>query len=458
MNIANSPEVQAAISLVAARLENERKARNIPGISAGIVIDQELVWHQGYGVANVTNQTPANEKTVYRVASITKLFTATMLMQLRDAGKLNLDDPIDKYLPELKLNSKFPDAKPPTFKQIVSHASGLSREGEHEGWISGTMPGLEDLFRMANEIEMRLPAWTEPKYSNLAIALLGHALSRIAEQPYAEYIHEHILEPLGMANSSFNRSRYGEDTYGVGYQLDENDAYKEAMYWATEGHIGAGALFSNVEDIARFISLQFREGGAGGAQILGSTTLREMHMPVSVTPDFESGYGIGWGIRRVGGFKVVGHSGGLPGFTTNITLVPPLKLAAIAFTNYETAPALITQGMLETLIPAVQGEIERQEVKADRATRDQWTAYLGEYRGDSYDDHVYIEIVDKRLTLFEIGANPSTFTQLEPTSFGQHIFKLVGGYVSGDYATFQVDEAGRVTGLRLGAYPLWKTR
>src|SRR3954467_7565827 len=102
-----APEIQAAIGLVEAQLERELRTRKIPGLSAGIVYDQALIWNKGYGYANLEQQIPADERTVYRVASITKLFTSTMMMLLRDAGKVNLDDPVEKYLPEFKIRSSF---------------------------------------------------------------------------------------------------------------------------------------------------------------------------------------------------------------------------------------------------------------------------------------------------------------------------------------------------------------
>ncbi|MEO8393175.1 MAG: serine hydrolase domain-containing protein, partial [Chloroflexota bacterium] len=115
----SAPEIQAAIGLVEAMLEREQRNRKIPGLSAGIVSDQTLIWQRGYGYANLEKQIPADERSVYRVASITKLFTSTMMMLLRDAGKVNLDDPVEKYLPEFRIKSPFADARPPTFRMIA---------------------------------------------------------------------------------------------------------------------------------------------------------------------------------------------------------------------------------------------------------------------------------------------------------------------------------------------------
>lgn len=455
MTITDSPEIQGALALIDAQLEGERQDRKVPAISAGVVYDQDLIWQRGYGQSNREQGIDGDENTIYRIASITKLFTATMLMQLRDAGKLQLDDPIEKYLPEFKVKSSFPDARPPTFRQMVSHGSGLTREGDHVGWKTLDMPNIETLLKLAQASEMRFPTMTEPKYSNLGIAIMGHALSKIAGKPYAQYITEHILQPLGMTSSGFDRSRFDPAHLAVGYHRNEAGEYFAAGHWDEQGFIPGGGMYSTVRDITRFIALQFRDapaGAADGAQILGGSTLREMHMPVIVTPDFESGYGIGWGIRRVAGCKVIGHSGGLPGYTTNITLVPALKLATIVFTNYGTDPVAIAQTMLETLIPVFRRHFARQEADASPETVAGWQKYVGRYFGRSSDDFLDVEIIKNRLMLTTPGAAANTFIRLLPQDNGR--FKMQGGASSGDIVTFETDSDGKITGMMLGAYPL----
>ncbi len=451
MNIdLNAPEIRAAIALADALIEGEQHDRNIPGVSAGIVYDQARIWERGYGYANLDKQIPADAQTVYRVASITKLFTSTMLMHLRDAGKLSLDDPIEKYLPAFQIKSSFADARPPTFRQVAAHAAGLPREGNHDGWRAMNMPTVEDLIAGLAGDEMRLPTMTEPKYSNLGIALMGYALSKVAGQPYDEYVTTNILQPLGMTDSGFERSRYGEAHFAVGY-----DAAAEGMLpvaqWEERGFRPAGGMYSTVADMTRFIAMQFRDQPAGGNQVLGGSTLREMHMPVNVTPDFEMGFGVGWGIRRVAGCKVIGHSGGLPGYTTNISLVPALKLAVIVFTNTGTNPVEISTKALELLIPVFQRQGARQEPPASAEEIASWQPYLGRYGQRAADDVLDVEIIDGKLMITTPGADPKTFVRLQPHD--PHRFRIVGGPENGDYATFELDEAGKVTGLMVSAYP-----
>src|SRR5262249_20806473 len=124
----NDPELRALLAEIEADAEKSRLKAQIPGMSIVIVHDQDVLLAKGFGYADREKKILADTKTVYRLASVTKPFTALMLMQLRDAGKLHLDDPIEKYLPEFKIKSRFPDARPATFRQVAAHYSGLPRE------------------------------------------------------------------------------------------------------------------------------------------------------------------------------------------------------------------------------------------------------------------------------------------------------------------------------------------
>ncbi len=444
----SAPEIQAAVALVEAQLEREQRNRKIPGLAAGIVYDQALIWTKGNGYANLERQIPADERSVYRIASITKLFTSTMLMLLRDAGKVNLDDPIEKYLPEFRIKSSYADARPPTFRMVAAHAAGLPREGAQEGWRTMDMPTAEQLLASLANSETLLPTMTQPKYSNLGIAIMGYALGKIAGQPYDAFVRERILAPLGMVDSGYERSAYGDEHYAVGYYKD-GETLKAAPDWEEHGFRPAGGMYSTVADISKFIALQFSDAPAGGAQILGSSSLREMHMPVNVQPDFTMGYGIGFGIQRVANHKVIGHSGGLPGYTTNIALVPALKLATIVFTNTGTDPVAISHKALETLIPAFANQAVDPEATPEQAAA--WQPYLGRYAWLSMDDLLEIRLLRGHLTALTVGEDPSTFVKLTPA--GEHQFKMIGGGSANEILRFEVDASGKVTGLWFGGYP-----
>jgi CubicO group peptidase (beta-lactamase class C family) len=209
MSFVSSLEVRAALAGLDVQIEAARQEQHVPGLSVVIVADQDVLFLKGYGLADLVNALPATPHTIYRIGSNTKLFTATMLMQLRDAGKLQLDDPVERYLPAFSIPSRFPDSPPITFRQLATHTSGLPLEAplEYGYHFTRTFPSIEALLSSLTYLERCQPPYTAYRYSNLGFNILGHTLAQIAQQPYAEYVTQHLLNPLGMNDSGFTHRR-----------------------------------------------------------------------------------------------------------------------------------------------------------------------------------------------------------------------------------------------------------
>ncbi|HMN31270.1 MAG TPA: serine hydrolase domain-containing protein, partial [Caldilineaceae bacterium] len=143
--------------------------REQPGLSIGVVYDQELVWAKGFGYANLERHEPATPQTLYRIASITKLFTSTAILQLRDAGKLQLDDPLSNFLSWFAIKQRFPEAPPITLRHLLTHTSGLPRESAFPYWVDNEFPSREQIQARLPEQETALPSETKWKYSNLGL-------------------------------------------------------------------------------------------------------------------------------------------------------------------------------------------------------------------------------------------------------------------------------------------------
>ncbi len=167
------PEIGAALSLLEAQITRDITDRVCPGISVSVIHDQAMIWSRGFGYADLDGKVPASPDTVYAVGSITKLFTATMLLQLRDAGKLRLDDAVQDYLPEVRVPSRHAGAPAITFRHLVTHTSGLSKDAPTEYWATSQFPPVERLMELMPETEQPYPSATQWKYSNLAIALMA---------------------------------------------------------------------------------------------------------------------------------------------------------------------------------------------------------------------------------------------------------------------------------------------
>lgn len=282
----NDPELRAILPEIEAEVEQARLKAKIPGLFIVIVHDQDVLLAKGFGYADLEKKISADSQTVYRTGSVTKVFTALMLMQLRDAGKLHLDDPIEKYLPEFKIKSRFPDPQPPTFLQAAAHYSGLPREPAmtHETQLTDEFPSTEEQLKSLKNVEMLWPTMAQFAYSNFGYNIMGLALSRVARQPYDRYVASHILRPLGMNDSGFALTEEMKRHFAVGYKSARPDGTYERSSYPAHG-VASGMLYSTVDDLAKFLSLFFRKGPVGGKQVLGGSSLREMISPVAIKTD-----------------------------------------------------------------------------------------------------------------------------------------------------------------------------
>jgi CubicO group peptidase (beta-lactamase class C family) len=256
--VAEDPAVTAALAQLDARLAAVMKERNLPGLSAGVIYDQELIWAKGYGYADLERHVPADADSIYEIGSVTKLFNAVMLMKLRDAGRLSLDDPIEKYLPEFRIRSRFTDPRPPTFRQVVSHVSGLPREYGFDVGESGHLQQFPAAVVLAGikDKEMQYPAYSGFHYSNLGIYVIGQALQRIAGEPYTQYMQNNVFDPLGMRSTGWEYTDAMKPHRAIGYTAAKRDGSREVAPLFVPGDFGvsAGGIQSSVRDMARFIS------------------------------------------------------------------------------------------------------------------------------------------------------------------------------------------------------------
>ena len=204
--LAGSPEVAAALEVFDTWADWTVRQREQPGVSIGIVYDQELIWAKGYGFANLAKKIPATPATAYRIASISKTFTAHALLQLRDAGKLQLDDPITKWIPELKLSKVDPQSPAITIRHLLTHTAGIPREVDGTYWNDMNFPSREAMLPVLARMGVVWEPDKEWKYSNVALSLAGYIVEAASGEPYAEYVARHILAPLGM--TAFETGRY----------------------------------------------------------------------------------------------------------------------------------------------------------------------------------------------------------------------------------------------------------
>ncbi|HSJ28074.1 MAG TPA: serine hydrolase domain-containing protein [Acidimicrobiia bacterium] len=315
------------------------RRERLPGLSAGIVHDQQLVWSAGFGAADWEGSVAPDASTLYRVASITKTFTASAILKLRDAGRLSLDDPLHAYLPEFG-KGRERSIEHVTLRRMLSHHAGLTTEAPLPYWDSLDFPARDVLLGELPGVETVISPDSAFKYSNVAYGMLGEVVTRVAGVPYEEYLLSEILAPLGMSSSGLRLAPEQQDRLAVGRIPLPGGGFERAPHAALGGLGPCGQLYSSVEDLARWIALQFRTAPSD-EPVLAGATLDEMHRPQYLEPDWSVAYCLGWRATRTGDHIYHGHGGGLPGFASYVLFSRPYRLGVILLSNVWPHPGLL---------------------------------------------------------------------------------------------------------------------
>ena len=339
------------------------RRQRLPGGVAGVVRGAELAWSGGAGFADVPSRRASDPDGLYGIASVTKTLTGTAVMRLRDAGLIDLDEPAAVRLPELRaMSSPFGPVEAVTIRRMLSHQSGLAAEPPGTDWAGPAYQGDAGLtLRRAGEITVGVPPGSRHVYSDLAYQLLGEIVSRVSGVPYPAYVREAILEPLGMASTGFPPLPAGlaarrPTGYGWRALSDElNPAPNMPPVWAE------GGLWSCVADLARWVSFQlgaYRDASPP-APVLAAGSLREMHRPRYLADDqWTRAWGISWCATRRQDVVWIGHSGGIPGFTSTICFDPVSGVGAVVLLNGTSASADLGIDLAAAARRAVLGQPE----------------------------------------------------------------------------------------------------
>ena len=438
-------DVLGAQRLFTAWAEGQLRSRGLPGIAVGVVSDQRLVWAKGFGLANVDGKVPMTPQTKIRMASHSKLFTATAIMQLREQGKLHLDDPVSRHLSWFAVSSSRQDDPPITIEELLTHSSGLPREAA-DHWTTYNFPTRDELKTLMPKRQAAFPSETRWKYSNLAYTLAGLVVEQVSGETWADYVTRHIYQPLGMANSSVDKDVPGLAT---GYGRRMPDGSRATMpFIDARGMAAATGITSTVEDMARFVSAQFRKGATGGDRILNTASLREMHRVRMLENNWTRGNGIGFAVSRNQNKLLVGHGGSYPGYITQTLIDLNGKVGVIVLTNAQDGDAntFATQ-LMNTVGEAVAkaAGTAPQKVKWNPA----WSRFAGLYRGRGSDSHV-VELNEKLVIINPDAPNLDSPVELEPIGDGTFRYVApVGGGPVGEVVRF-VEENGQVVRMITG--------
>jgi CubicO group peptidase (beta-lactamase class C family) len=451
------PAFESALPRVRARIAALMAEHHLPGVTAGIVRDQRLVWSEGFGLADVDAGRAMTDDAVFRVASISKTFTATGIMQLRDAGRLRLDDPLVAFIPEFgSVQCRHGRVEDVTFRRLLSHRSGLMTEGPFSYWDTREFPSMDEVLAAMPRTEVVIPPSSATKYSNLAFALMGEVITRLSGQPFAEYMRAAIFEPLGMTSSSFAPDDALLARMATGYRAHPFEDYPTSAGHAPANGIAAAAgLYTTVPDLARWLSLQFREDGAADQPVLAGASLAEMHQPQVMNADWTDARCLGWMGMRRGERVFVGHGGSIHGFITRVLFSVPRRTGVIVLTNEgrHDVANLTAVDALEILMQADEQAARETPPPVPLPTPSEWRRFLGRY-SLTFGGLVNVECRAGALRLAEPAPTLTSLhapARLDPTD-EPHVFRVTEGRANGELLTFDVADDGAVRGFTLAGF------
>jgi serine beta-lactamase-like protein LACTB len=426
-NTPAAKEYEAVAAALEKMIQREMADKGIPALSIALVDDQKIVWSHGYGMADPAAKKPATAQTIYRVGSVSKLFTDLAVMQLVERGTLDLDAPITKYLPDFKPVNPF--GKDITLRMLMSHRSGLCRESPVGNYFDPDEPSLAKTVQSLNKTELVYEPGTKTKYSNAGVTVVGFVLEETQKKGFAKYLYNTLLDPLDM-----KRSRFEKDP-----ELIKDLA--RAKMWTSHGRefdaptfeLGtapAGCMYTTVEDLGRFLSVLFARGKGPHGAILTPETLETMWKPQFVKPGEKTGFGLGFNIQEFEGRRRVGHGGAIYGFSTDLSALPDDKLGVIVVASMDCTNAVATHIADEALrhLLAVKQKKELPKiVETTKLTPERAKELAGRYKAkdkivdlDAFDSHLYLLPASGgfRQELWAIGDDLIVDGRL---GYGQHI-------------------------------------
>jgi CubicO group peptidase (beta-lactamase class C family)/D-alanyl-D-alanine dipeptidase len=339
-------------------LRHEVDDKSLPALSIALVVDQEIVWARGFGFTDAQRTKPATAETIYRVGSVSKLFTDIAAMQLVEQGKLDLDAPVSRWL--VDFSPRNPSGEVISLRRLMSHRSGLLREPPVGHYFDDSGPSLAETVRSLNATTLVYTPGTRTKYSNAAIAVVGAIIESVQNEPFALSIKRTILDPLGLNRTTFDPAS----------PLHRGRA--EAIMWTYDGRtfpaptffLGtgpAGNLESSAIDLARFLSTLFREGQRGSAMILKPESLRAMLSPESGGAGGDSPFALGFGVGRLDNDRRVGHGGAIYGFSTELAALPDRKLGVVVLAAKDGCNG-VTRRIADLALRAMRSVQQREPI------------------------------------------------------------------------------------------------
>lgn len=395
---AASDRLTAAVALMQAAVRSEVEAGNVTGVSVALVVEDLETRAFGHGWADRERQKAATAGTVYRVGSISKLFTAVAAMQCVEAGAIDLDQPAARWVPEFRMVNPFPDAPPPTLRQLLCHRSGLVREAPVGGYFDGSEPTARDTVASLEGCVLVYPPNTRTKYSNSGLTVVGRAVEEATRQDFAAYQAERLLGPLGMTDSGFLLGRALKSRLARGYLpvAERDGGFREIVAPQFEfGILPAGNLYSTAEDLGRFLKALLVASPRSTEEAtplrglgIRRGTLEAMWTVQLQGPEVTNGFGLGFSLGHYRGRRTIGHMGAVYGFTSSVLAIPGDGVGVVVLANDDLAVAAVrrlARRGLDVLLEQCRGMAAAERREAPTAMKaEELAACAGAFESESF--------------------------------------------------------------------------
>ena len=333
-----APRYAATATALTRYIEFELADKSLPALSIAIVEGDNVVWARGFGFANSKDSVPATARTIYRVGSVSKLFTDIGVMQLVERGTLDLDAPVTRYVGDVMPKG----GERITLRQLMSHRAGILREPPRGHYFDNGNTSLAETIQSLKGTSVVYPVGTKTKYSNAGVVVAGFALEQVGKEKFADYLARTVLAPMGLDDSAFEpNARFA-------------DRRATALMWTLDGRTStaptfelgmapAGSMYSSVLDLSKFMSVLFARGATPRGQLIKPATLDTMWTPQFVPRGTRNGFGLGFDIGTLDGHRVVRHNGAIYGYATELAALPDNKLGVAVAITKDGANAVATK-------------------------------------------------------------------------------------------------------------------
>jgi CubicO group peptidase (beta-lactamase class C family) len=466
-------------------VEKVLKTFDVPGIAVGVVKDGKLVHSKGYGLRSLNKPDKVDSETLFGIASNSKAFTTAALGMMVEEGKLKWDDKVTDYIPEFRLYNPYVTEEF-TVRDLLTHRSGLGLgAGDLMFFPDSNNFTLNEVIHNLRYLKAVSGFRTKYDYDNLLYIVAGEVLARVSGMSWEDFIRKRILLPLQMNNSAASFSRLPDRSNVVDPHAPIEGKVKVIRRDWSENANAAGGIYSNITDLSKWVIMQLNNGKYGeGKQLFSESLQQEMWtlqtiIPVNGPSSYNThfaGYGLGWFLADVKGYKQVSHTGGLAGIVTQVTLIPELKLGIIVLTNQQSGAAFsaITNTIKDSYfgmkgfdrIKEQHDRVVRNESNAARITGQLWASidsvqrtntkktdvqlYTGLYRDKWFGD-VEISVKNGKLW-FDSKKSPQLTGEMFAYKGNTFIVKWTDRSMDADaFVKFDLDNTGSASGMKMEA-------